>query len=106
MIGGVEAGIARLGLRLVSARTTALRPRACAHQPPRRQYPAAMPAHSWFHEAAAATYDADVARIEGGLRERWADWSQTPFTSSSRSHVSVWEKRVTAAPCAQRRDTP
>jgi hypothetical protein len=26
------------------------------------------------------------------LRERWADWSRAPFTSESRSHVSVWEK--------------
>jgi SAM-dependent methyltransferase len=34
-----------------------------------------------------------MARIAGmELRERWADWSRTPFTSASRSHVSVWEK--------------
>jgi SAM-dependent methyltransferase len=26
------------------------------------------------------------------LRERWADWQRTPFTSDSRQHVSVWEK--------------
>jgi SAM-dependent methyltransferase len=26
------------------------------------------------------------------LRERWADWGREPFTSESRSHVSVWEK--------------
>jgi SAM-dependent methyltransferase len=26
------------------------------------------------------------------LRNRWADWSGTPFTSFSPSHVSVWEK--------------
>lgn len=26
------------------------------------------------------------------LRERWSDWSRTPFTADSRSHVSVWEK--------------
>ena len=25
------------------------------------------------------------------LRERWADWHRAPFTSESRSHVSVWE---------------
>jgi SAM-dependent methyltransferase len=25
------------------------------------------------------------------LRERWADWDRSPFTSESRSHVSVWE---------------
>jgi hypothetical protein len=34
-----------------------------------------------------------MARIAGmRLRGRWADWSRTPFTSASRSHVSVWEK--------------
>jgi hypothetical protein len=27
------------------------------------------------------------------LRERWADWTREPFTSDSRKHVSVWEKR-------------
>jgi len=26
------------------------------------------------------------------LRDRWADWSREPFTTDSRSHVSVWEK--------------
>jgi Methyltransferase domain len=26
------------------------------------------------------------------LRERWAGWRREPFTSESRSHVSVWEK--------------
>ena len=26
------------------------------------------------------------------LRERWSDWTRTPFTSDSRTHVSVWEK--------------
>ena len=26
------------------------------------------------------------------LRDRWAGWTQEPFTSESRSHVSVWEK--------------
>ena len=26
------------------------------------------------------------------LRERWAGWRREPFTSDSRSHVSVWEK--------------
>jgi hypothetical protein len=28
------------------------------------------------------------------LRERWADWNREPFTSHSRKHVSVWEKRA------------
>jgi len=34
-----------------------------------------------------------MARLAGmRLRERWSDWSRTPFTSNSASHVSVWEK--------------
>ena len=28
------------------------------------------------------------------LRERWSDWTRDPYTSESRKHVSVWEKRV------------
>jgi SAM-dependent methyltransferase len=27
------------------------------------------------------------------LRERWGGWKREPFTSESRKHVSVWEKR-------------
>jgi SAM-dependent methyltransferase len=34
-----------------------------------------------------------MARLAGmTLRERWGDWNREPFTSDSRSHVSVWEK--------------
>jgi hypothetical protein len=34
-----------------------------------------------------------MARLAGlTLRERWSDWSREPFTSESRTHVSVWEK--------------
>ncbi|HEX6325259.1 MAG TPA: class I SAM-dependent methyltransferase [Jiangellaceae bacterium] len=34
-----------------------------------------------------------MARIAGmTLRERWATWTREPFTSTSTSHVSVWEK--------------
>ena len=34
-----------------------------------------------------------MARLAGlRLRERWADWRRSPFTSQSRSHVSVYEK--------------
>jgi SAM-dependent methyltransferase len=34
-----------------------------------------------------------MARIAGlRLRERWAWWDRTPFTTSSTAHVSVWEK--------------
>ena len=28
------------------------------------------------------------------LRERWANWDREPFTSESRKHVSIWEKRA------------
>jgi SAM-dependent methyltransferase len=36
-----------------------------------------------------------MAQLAGlRLRERWADWDRSPFTSKSRKHVSVWEKRV------------
>jgi hypothetical protein len=34
-----------------------------------------------------------MARLAGmRLESRWADWSRAPFTSESRSHVSVWIK--------------
>jgi hypothetical protein len=34
-----------------------------------------------------------MAKVAGlRLRDRWSDWSRGPFTSESRSHVSVWEK--------------
>jgi SAM-dependent methyltransferase len=34
-----------------------------------------------------------MARLAGmTLRERWRSWEREPFTSNSRSHVSVWEK--------------
>jgi SAM-dependent methyltransferase len=34
-----------------------------------------------------------MARLAGlSLRERWAGWSEAPFTADSRSHVSVWQK--------------
>jgi SAM-dependent methyltransferase len=33
-----------------------------------------------------------MARLAGmTLRGRWSDWDRAPFTSDSRSHVSVWE---------------
>lgn len=36
-----------------------------------------------------------MARLAGmTLRERWSDWTREPFTSESRSHVSVWETRA------------
>ncbi len=34
-----------------------------------------------------------MARLAGmTLRERWSNWKREPFTSDSRSHVSVWQK--------------
>jgi hypothetical protein len=34
-----------------------------------------------------------MARLAGmTLRKRWSDWNREPFTSKSRSHISVWEK--------------
>jgi SAM-dependent methyltransferase len=34
-----------------------------------------------------------MARLAGmTLRERWSSWTRDPFTSTSESHVSVWEK--------------
>jgi len=34
-----------------------------------------------------------MARIAGlELTDRWAGWDRAPFTSESRSHVSVWRK--------------
>ena len=37
-----------------------------------------------------------MARLAGlTLRDRWSNWDREPFTSASRSHISVWQK-VTA----------
>jgi SAM-dependent methyltransferase len=37
-----------------------------------------------------------MAELAGmSLRERWAGWLREPFTSASRTHVSVWEKPLT-----------
>ncbi len=34
-----------------------------------------------------------MAQLAGmRLRERWSDWTRTPFTSESTTHVSVWQK--------------
>jgi SAM-dependent methyltransferase len=34
-----------------------------------------------------------MARLAGlRLRERWADWDRSPFTSESSKHISAWEK--------------
>ena len=45
-----------------------------------------------FRYAFPAEYDL-MAELAGmRLRERWSGWKREPFTSASRSHVSVWEK--------------
>jgi SAM-dependent methyltransferase len=34
-----------------------------------------------------------MAQLAGlRLRDRWSDWNRQPFTTDSRSHVSVWQK--------------
>jgi hypothetical protein len=60
--------------------------------------------HYWIKDGAARTFQSPhrfvwpseldlMAKLAGlDLRERWADWNQTPFTAASTSHVSVWQK--------------
>jgi SAM-dependent methyltransferase len=60
--------------------------------------------HYWFVDGHLETFSAPfryawpseldlMARLAGlTLRERFSDWDRAPFTSESRSHVSVWEK--------------
>ena len=60
--------------------------------------------HYWFVEGETKTFSAPfryvwpseldlMARLAGmALRDRWSDWHRAPFTSASRSHVSVWQK--------------
>jgi hypothetical protein len=60
--------------------------------------------HYWIKDGAARTFhslhrfvwpsELDLmAKLAGlDLRERWADWNETPFTAASTSHVSVWQK--------------
>jgi hypothetical protein len=60
--------------------------------------------HYWIEDGAARTFRSPhrfvwpseldpMAKLAGlELRERWADWNETPFTAASTSHVSVWEK--------------
>ncbi len=38
-----------------------------------------------------------MARLAGlRFRERWGDWSQTPFEGESGHHISVWERPIAA----------
>jgi len=60
--------------------------------------------HSWFVDGETQALSAPfryvwpseldlMARLAGmALHERWSNWNREPFTSSSRSHVSVWQK--------------
>ena len=60
--------------------------------------------HYWVEDGQLETFSAPfryvwpseldlMARLAGmTLRERWSDWKREPFTSESRSHISVWEK--------------
>jgi SAM-dependent methyltransferase len=60
--------------------------------------------HYWMVDGQLETFSAPfryvwpseldlMARLAGmTLRERWSTWDREPFTSDSRSHVSVWEK--------------
>ena len=60
--------------------------------------------HYWVMDGELETFSAPfrfvwpseldlMARLAGmTLRERWSDWQREPFTSESRSHISVWEK--------------
>ncbi|TMC87680.1 MAG: class I SAM-dependent methyltransferase [Chloroflexi bacterium] len=60
--------------------------------------------HYWIADGRLETFSAPfryvwpseldlMARLAGmNLRERWSSWTREPFTSESRSHVSVWEK--------------
>ena len=60
--------------------------------------------HWWVADGQVETFSAPfryvwpseldlMARLAGmTLRERWSDWSRTPFTRDSGQHISVWEK--------------
>ncbi|MCB0998564.1 MAG: class I SAM-dependent methyltransferase [Acidimicrobiales bacterium] len=66
--------------RLVSHHAMPARPFATSH-------------HRW---AFPAEYDL-MARLAGlQLHGRWADWSRSPFTADSASHVSVWSRPASA----------
>lgn len=64
--------------------------------------------HFWIGDGTVETFSSPhryvwpseldlMARLAGmTLRERWSDWSRAPFTSDSTSHVSVWEKPLSA----------
>jgi SAM-dependent methyltransferase len=61
--------------------------------------------HYWFLDGETKNFSAPfryvwpseldlMARLAGmALRDRWSNWHRAPFTSESRSHISVWQKR-------------
>ncbi len=62
--------------------------------------------HYWLSEGRARTFHSPhryawpaeldlMAQLAGlDLHERWADWTEAPFTAESTSHVSVWAKPI------------
>jgi SAM-dependent methyltransferase len=60
--------------------------------------------HYWFVDGGRQTFSAPfrnvwpseldlMARLAGmALRDRWSDWNRAPFASTSRGHISVWQK--------------
>jgi SAM-dependent methyltransferase len=60
--------------------------------------------HYWFVDGGTKTFSAPfrnvwpseldlMARLAGmAFRDRWSDWNREPFTSTSPSHISVWQK--------------
>ena len=60
--------------------------------------------HYWFVDGETTTFSAPfrnvwpseldlMACLAGmALCHRWSDWNRDPFTSTSRSHISVWQK--------------
>jgi SAM-dependent methyltransferase len=60
--------------------------------------------HHWFLDGGTRSRSAPfryvwpaeldlMARLAGmALRERWGDWNREPFTATSTSHVSVWQR--------------
>jgi SAM-dependent methyltransferase len=60
--------------------------------------------HYWFDDGETNTFSTPfryvwpseldlMARLAAmTLRDRWSDWNREPFTSTSRSHISVWQQ--------------
>jgi SAM-dependent methyltransferase len=46
-----------------------------------------------YRYAWPAELDLMAAMASMKLCDRWADWDRSPFTSESRKHISVWERR-------------